>query len=287
MAGVMKNILLILAVGWLRLQSVAAGETGWLTVLDQPVAKAQANNKFILLFFTGSDWCGWCKKFDQEVLSTPEFRNYAEKNLVLVEIDFPKQTPQSDAIKKANAAWQERFKVTGFPTLILLDSHCNALGRQDGYAAGEAKAFTAELEQWKARAVPRDQTAANGLQWLTDLPQAQARARNENKLVLLDFTGSDWCGWCQKLDEDTFSQPEFAEYARKNLVLVQLDYPRQKPQPDALKRANAALEEKYGVDGFPTLIAMKPDGTVVWKQDGYVKGGPPVLIAQLDAARKK
>lgn len=141
--------------GWLALQTVAADEAGWLTVLDQPVAKAQLNNKPILLFFTGSDWCGWCKKFDQEALSTPEFREYAEKNLILVEINFPKQTPQSDAIKKANAAWQERFKITGFPTLILLDSHFKALGRQEGYAEGGAKIFIEELEQWKAGAASR------------------------------------------------------------------------------------------------------------------------------------
>ena len=282
-----KKVLLILLGGWLALQPVAADEAGWLTVLDQPMAKAQSNNKFILLFFTGSDWCGWCKKFDQEVLSTPEFREYAQKNLVLVEINFPKQTAQSDSIKKANAAWKERFKVDGFPTLILLDNHFKALGRQDGYVEGGAKAFIQELEQWKERAVPSSQITAGGLQWFTDLPPAQAQARNENKLVLLDFTGSDWCGWCMKLDEDTFSKPEFADYAKKNLVLVQLDFPEKKPQAESLKQANAALQKKYGVDGYPTLIAMKPDGTVVWKQDGYIEGGPPALIAQLDAVRQK
>jgi len=283
----MRKVLLALLGGWLALQSVAADEAGWLTVLDQPMAKAQSSHKFVLLFFTGSDWCGWCKKFDREALSTPEFREYAQRNLVLVEIDFPEKTPQSDAIKKANAAWKERYKITGFPTLILLDSNFRALGRQGGYAKGGAKTFIAQLEQWKASAVPAVQTTAAGVQWLSDLPQAQAKARNENKLVLLDFTGSDWCGWCMKLDEDTFSKPEFADYARKNLVLVQLDFPRNKPQAESLKRANAALQKKYGVEGFPTLIAMKPDGTVVWMQTGYAEGGPPALIAELETARKK
>lgn len=131
------------------------------------------------------------------------------------------------------------------------------------------------------------QTTTSGVQWLTNLPQAQAQAKNENKLVLLDFTGSDWCGWCIKLDQDTFSKPEFADYARKNLVLVQLDFPDKKPQAKALKQANAALQKKYGVTGYPTLIAMKPDGTVVWTQTGYLEGGPPALITELNAARKK
>jgi protein disulfide-isomerase len=129
--------------------------------------------------------------------------------------------------------------------------------------------------------------SAADLNWLTDVPRAEAQAKTENKLVLLDFTGSDWCGWCMKLDSETFSKPEFADYASKNLVLVQLDYPNKKPQSDDLKKANAALQVKYGIEGFPTLIALKPDGTVVWKQVGYLEGGPQALIAKLDDAKKK
>src|ERR1017187_7651292 len=72
------------------------------------------------------------------------------------------------------------------------------------------------------------QAGAGELTWLTDLPKAQAQAKTENKLVMLDFTGSDWCGWCIKLDNETFSKQEFADYASKNLVLVQLDFPQKK-----------------------------------------------------------
>ena len=131
------------------------------------------------------------------------------------------------------------------------------------------------------------QLYAADLNWLTDLPKAKEQAKNENKLVLMDFTGSDWCGWCKKLDQDTFSKPEFVSYAQKNLVLVQLDYPQNKPQTDELKASNAALAKKYNIEGFPTLIALKPDGTVVWTQVGYLEGGPQALINQLDVAKKK
>jgi protein disulfide-isomerase len=131
------------------------------------------------------------------------------------------------------------------------------------------------------------QAHAADLIWLTDVPKAEAQAKTENKLVLLDFTGSDWCGWCIKLDKDTFSKSEFADYANKNLVLVQLDYPNKKPQSDDLKKANAALQAKYAIEGFPTLIVLKPDGTVVWKQVGYLEGGPQAFIAKLDEAKKK
>lgn len=128
---------------------------------------------------------------------------------------------------------------------------------------------------------------AADLNWLTDLPKAQAQAKNDNKLVLIDFTGSDWCSWCKKLDQETFSKQKFTDYAEKNLVLVQLDYPMNKPQTDELKAANAALAKKYNIEGYPTLIALKPDGTVVWTQVGYLEGGPQALIDQLDAAKKK
>ncbi|HTV61609.1 MAG TPA: thioredoxin fold domain-containing protein [Verrucomicrobiae bacterium] len=131
------------------------------------------------------------------------------------------------------------------------------------------------------------QIRAADLNWLTDLPQAQAQAKAENKLVLMDFTGSDWCPWCIKLDKEVFDQPEFADYAKTNLVLVELDFPRNKPQSDALKAANAALAKKYNIEGYPTVIALKPDGAVVWKQVGYAPGGPAAMIAQLDKARTK
>src|SRR5579863_5494511 len=115
--------------------------------------------------------------------------------------------------------------------------------------------------------------------WLTSVPKAEAEAKKDNKLVLLDFTGSDWCGWCKKLDADTFSKPAFVDYAKKNLVLVEVDFPAQKPQSSELKAANKALQDKYSVDGYPTLIALNADGTQVWKHVGYLEGGPSAIIA--------
>ena len=123
--------------------------------------------------------------------------------------------------------------------------------------------------------------------WLTSLPDAKAKAEKEKKLVFLDFTGSDWCGWCKKLDAETFSKPEFAAYAKKNLVLVEVDFPNQKPQSEEVKAANKALGKKYEISGYPTLLVMKPDGKVVWKQVGYLEGGPSAMIAKLDEAKTK
>jgi len=131
------------------------------------------------------------------------------------------------------------------------------------------------------------QLQAADLTWLTSVPDAQARAKKESKLVLLDFTGSDWCSWCKKLDAEVFSQQQFADYAKKNLVLVEVDFPAQKKLDAALAKANDALKDKYKIAGFPTLIALKPDGAVVWNQVGYLEGGPKAVIAKLDEAKKK
>src|SRR5258708_35916882 len=96
------------------------------------------------------------------------------------------------------------------------------------------------------------QAGAAELNWMTDLPKAEARAKAEKKLVMLDFTGSDWCGWCIRLNKEVFSKPEFAQYAKDNLVLVEVDFPRKKEQPEELKKANESLQTKYGVQGYPT-----------------------------------
>src|SRR5438874_6929764 len=103
------------------------------------------------------------------------------------------------------------------------------------------------------------QAGAEELTWMTDVPKAVEKAKAEKKLVMLDFTGSDWCGWCIKLHKEVFSKPEFAEYAKKNLVLVELDFPHGKKQSDELKKANEQLMSKYQVRGFPTIVVLNDE----------------------------
>src|SRR5678815_4008777 len=90
--------------------------------------------------------------------------------------------------------------------------------------------------------------AAEG-EWLTDLAKAKEKAKTENKMVLLDFTGSDWCPPCKALHKNVFSSSEFVDYAKKNLVLVEVDFPISKKQSDELKKANAELEKQFKVEG--------------------------------------
>lgn len=127
---------------------------------------------------------------------------------------------------------------------------------------------------------------AEELNWFTSLPKAQEKAKTEKKMVLLDFTGSDWCGWCIKLDKEVFSTPEFAKYAKENLALVQVDFPRKKKLPADLKKANQELQEKYQIQGYPTIIVLNSEGKKVG-QLGYMPGGPTAFIAALDKLKNK
>src|SRR6202040_3071968 len=98
--------------------------------------------------------------------------------------------------------------------------------------------------------------AAAESDWMTDLPKAEAKAKAEKKLVLMDFTGSDWCPPCKALKKNVLSSPEFEKFAKDNLVLVEVDFPRSKAQTEELKKANEKLSEKFKIEGYPTVIVL-------------------------------
>jgi len=122
--------------------------------------------------------------------------------------------------------------------------------------------------------------------WSEDYAASLAKAKADNKLVLLDFTGSDWCGWCIKIDNEIFSKPEFQEYAKKNLELVELDFPRRKTLPANVKAQNEKLAQEYGIQGFPTIIVLNSKGKKVGEL-GYMPGGPSAFIAELEKLKNK
>ena len=122
--------------------------------------------------------------------------------------------------------------------------------------------------------------------WLRDYNKAQEEAKSNHKLLFLNFTGSDWCGWCIKLDKDVFSQQQFKNYAHDNLVLVELDFPRRKSQPTEERKQNVQLAQQYEVLGFPTIVVLNSSGQKVWQFDGYFPGGPEAFIAQLQKLPK-
>ena len=89
--------------------------------------------------------------------------------------------------------------------------------------------------------------------WLVDVKEAQAISAKTNKPILANFTGSDWCGWCMRLTRDVFSKPEFKEWAKENVVLLELDFPRGKKLPQEIAQQNYGLKNAFQVQGFPTI----------------------------------
>ncbi|MES2570340.1 MAG: thioredoxin family protein [Verrucomicrobiota bacterium] len=117
--------------------------------------------------------------------------------------------------------------------------------------------------------------------WDDDYEKALTQAKTEKKMVLLDFTGSDWCGWCIKLGKEVFSKKEFKDYAKANLVLVEVDFPQGKRQSKKLKEQNEKLKNEFAIRGYPTIIVLDSEGKKVG-QLGYMEGGAEPFVAALE-----
>lgn len=144
----MKKIFITLLVAMCSF-AIEAQELKWETDINKAIKVSNETKKPMLLFFTGSDWCGWCIRLQKEVLKTPEFSKWAKENVVLVELDFPRAVPQSDAIKAQNNGLQQAFGIQGFPTVYFATAKIiknkpsfNGLG-STGYVAGGPKAWLA------------------------------------------------------------------------------------------------------------------------------------------------
>ncbi|MCS6970649.1 MAG: thioredoxin family protein [Planctomycetota bacterium] len=121
-------------------------------------------------------------------------------------------------------------------------------------------------------------TALTGGEWLVGWQNAAARARAENKLILANFTGSDWCGWCIRLKSEVFDTAEFAAWAKEKVVPLVIDFPMRSPLPPAQARENEELQNRYRIQGYPTIVILRPDGSEVGRL-GYVRGGAAAWIA--------
>lgn len=126
--------------------------------------------------------------------------------------------------------------------------------------------------------------AAEG--WLTSWDEAAKQSKKTGRPILADFTGSDWCSWCIKLKKEVFNTKEFKAWAKTNVILLELDFPNSKPQPAAIKKQNETLAKKYKIEGYPTILFLKADGTKIG-QSGYEPGGPNAWIASAKKILKK
>jgi thioredoxin-related protein len=291
----MKDLmnLRIVTVIWLSILALTLGavqaETQWTEDYEAAKKLAQTEKKDLLINVTGSDWCGWCIKLHKEVFGEAAFKEQAPKDFILVKLDFPRNIEQTDELRKQNAALMEIFKATygfrGYPTIYLAGPDgvpYAATGYRDGGADAYLK-HLAFLREAKPLVDP-------GATWIEDMDIAQAKAQALKKDLLIDFSGSDWCGWCIKLDKEVFDQETFKQQAPKDFILVKLDYPQRTPQSPKIKAQNEKLAQefsaKYNFQGYPSVYLATPNGQP-YAQNGYQAGGPEKYLQMLKEMKKQ
>jgi thioredoxin-related protein len=127
---------------------------------------------------------------------------------------------------------------------------------------------------------------AGGEGWSIDFEAAKKQAAAEKKDLLVDFTGSDWCGWCIKLNEEVFQKDEFKKGVKDKYVLVELDFPEDDSKlSEATKKQNADLQAKLGIEGFPTILLCDASGKP-YAKTGYEAGGPENYLTHLETLQK-
>lgn len=126
---------------------------------------------------------------------------------------------------------------------------------------------------------------AGGEGWTSAFPAAKKQATEEGKDLLMDFTGSDWCGWCIKLKDEVFKHDEFKNGVKDSFVLVEIDFPKDKSKlPEETQAQNRKLGEEFGIEGYPTIVLADADGRP-YATTGYQPGGPEKYVAHLNELR--
>jgi thiol-disulfide isomerase/thioredoxin len=125
--------------------SATSAKAVWMTDYSAALSTARSQNRRVFAFFTGSDWCVWCMRLQKEILTTPEFASYASENLILLELDFPQNKRQPAPLKKQNEQLAARFKIEGYPTVIVLDANGKTVGKL-GYQPGGPAPFVKQLK---------------------------------------------------------------------------------------------------------------------------------------------
>ena len=282
----------------------------WLTSYSKALQISAKTGKPVLVDFTGSDWCHWCVQLHHEVFDTPVFKKWAAKNVVLLELDYPHNTPQSPEIKKQNEELLKKYPVRGFPTIYFLKSNGKAFGMyyydQGGPAHWTAMAdrlinptkttgtrplkFADNAKGYPPK-VDKELYADNDLRgktapkltvekWLTGKAPDTA-----GKVVIIDFWAT-WCPSCRDLI------PELAVWKKKyakDVVIIGVSDEKPQIVANFMKKMsmpyNVAIDttdktsKLIGIRSIPQVLVITPDHVVRWQ--GYPKDQKDLLTDEV------
>ncbi len=354
---------------------LAQTPAGWTNSLKEAITRARNENKYIMALFTGSDWCEYCKLLNQEVFSTQAFKDWADKNVIKLYLDFPKFHRLPENISAQNIAIIQKLGIQGFPTAVFFTPRgepLTSLGYLEGGGANWVKQIemllpktlkidtsltnaisdsaqnniplllgvynsndtdskaseekinktfsipelalpsgkeiilaridTAKLNKKESALLNRleknnhgsrvillnsnrepifsstfDNTSSAELarkistyikkpdyngKWIQNYSEGLKLARLYNKPILLFFTGSDWCTYCEQMQKNIFQTEEFAKKS-KDYILVELDYPRTFELPKDIQLQNEVILNAFNIQGFPTVVVETSNGTPI------------------------
>lgn len=245
----------------------------WLDDPAQAMQEAKSSGRSVLIAFTRDDASPWSGRLRKEVFDTAAFHQWAEGKVVLLRQDLSAGTDPKRLAASAELA--RKYKVIGFPTVLLTNAEGGELGSLR-YQAGGASGWTTS-----AQAI-LDGKAGEPLPWLHSFEEAAKASKESGKPILIDFTGSDWCIFCIKLRDEVFSTEPFRQWAAAKVVLLEIDFPRNFDLDPVRMAEYEELANRFSVSAFPTITMVASNGDVLG-QLGYAEGGPKVWLAQADA----
>jgi thiol:disulfide interchange protein DsbD len=221
----------------------------WTSDLLTALETANKENKIIMIDIY-ADWCEWCKKLDEETYKDLEVIELSKK-FVNLKVDTDNNLLEFQALNGV-------FGITGIPVILFINSDGELIHRIDGYV--DAETFKTQVREIKITE-EKNKVIEEGIKWENDLESAFILANSENKIIMVDVY-ADWCGWCKRLDEDTYSNSEIIELS-KNLINLKIDSDNNKSDFDLLNK-------EFEITGLPAILFMDKDGNLIHRINGYV-----------------